>query len=412
MELYASDVAKWLMANERDIIAAADSTEREAVSRELRLNLEALPVYALKLIGQGELTLAQDAFNTAGKMVYKYLNTYSLIYVYIDALLQMKGGQLALAEKSLRIYLGNDVRSATDEVGYFYLGNVCYLQGKVDEAMQAYARAISYKRRFREALANRQAALLGERLPHADVHLDLETCALESWRELPIFINSRDRLDSLRALVDWLVAAGHTRIIILDNASTYPPLLDYYRSLDSSDVTNVVYLHHNIGHTAIWDSGVLERLDIRTPYVYTDSDVVPDENCPRDLVRHLLLGLKRYPWLDKCGVALRVDDIVLTDSATKWQCQFSRLLLDDDFFFAPTDTTFALYNNYRHYTLNMSARTRRLQARHIPWYYAPDNIPADEAYYRDHANASSTCARAARGESVFPNGEPEWTGFF
>lgn len=100
MELYASDVAKWLMANERDIIAAADSTEREAVSRELRLNLEALPVYALKLIGQGELTLAQDAFNTAGKMVYKYLNTYSLIYVYIDALLQMKGGGSLRSQRS------------------------------------------------------------------------------------------------------------------------------------------------------------------------------------------------------------------------------------------------------------------------------------------------------------------------
>ena len=43
----------------------------------------------------------------------------------------------------------------------------------------------------------------------------------------PIVICSRDRVWCLRRLVDWLERAGHERIVIVDNASTYEPLLDY-----------------------------------------------------------------------------------------------------------------------------------------------------------------------------------------
>ena len=45
---------------------------------------------------------------------------------------------------------------------------------------------------------------------------------------LPIFINCRDRVTPLRDLVAWLERAGHQRIILVDNDSTYEPLLEFY----------------------------------------------------------------------------------------------------------------------------------------------------------------------------------------
>ena len=44
----------------------------------------------------------------------------------------------------------------------------------------------------------------------------------------PIFINCRDRITCLSVLVDWLEKAGHENIYLLDNDSSYPPLLEYY----------------------------------------------------------------------------------------------------------------------------------------------------------------------------------------
>src|SRR3954469_18701681 len=46
---------------------------------------------------------------------------------------------------------------------------------------------------------------------------------------VPIFINCRDRLSSLRDLVDWLERVGCDEIYFLDNDSAFEPLLEYYR---------------------------------------------------------------------------------------------------------------------------------------------------------------------------------------
>ena len=40
---------------------------------------------------------------------------------------------------------------------------------------------------------------------------------------VPIFINCRDRLEPLVALLDYLEHANHDEIYVLDNDSKYPP---------------------------------------------------------------------------------------------------------------------------------------------------------------------------------------------
>ena len=47
---------------------------------------------------------------------------------------------------------------------------------------------------------------------------------------IPIIINNYNRYSAFIKLVDWLSSAGFVNIIVLDNQSTYPPLLEYYKN--------------------------------------------------------------------------------------------------------------------------------------------------------------------------------------
>ena len=108
-------------------------------------------------------------------------------------------------------------------------------------------------------------------------------CGVPFWR-VPILINSFNRLHSLRRLMNWLLRAGYANLYIIDNASSYPPLLRYLSGLEQSRQAKVIRLAENAGHLAIWRQSLLDWLEIDTEYVYTDPDVVPISACPRDLV--------------------------------------------------------------------------------------------------------------------------------
>ena len=131
-----------------------------------------------------------------------------------------------------------------------------------------------------------------------------------TWQDFPIFINARDRLGVMKKLIDWLLDAGYRNLIILDNDSTYPPLLTYYSELEKDSRIKIIRLGKNLGHKSLWQSGVLENLKISTPYVYTDPDVVPDKNCPKDFVKRLFEVLQSHHEIRKVAPALVWEDIM------------------------------------------------------------------------------------------------------
>jgi len=225
--------------------------------------------------------------------------------------------------------------------------------------------------------------------------------SLSETFNLPIFINCRDRLGCLQQLVDWLLAAGYRRIFLLDNASTYPPLLAYYEDIIQDGRVTVVHFSRNFGHRSIWLTRLLERLDITTPYVYTDPDVLPVEDCPKGIVARLYQILRRYPFLAKVGAGLKTDDLPPTRVSmqiAQGQAAYRQVPVEEELYYAACDTTFALYAPIRHYTLSPAMRTGgRLLLRHLPWYLDPQHLPEDEAYYIAHADASSTFARDVKG---------------
>lgn len=408
MEAYVEEIAKYLLANKEEILKLANTKEGEAVKNELQYNLEALPIAAMKLLWEGQNDFAVELYKAGIEIRNAYLMEaqdvpYQVIASKIAGKLQ-NWSAVEVINRSLQ------ARHKLNDVGHFFLGNACYHLCKMNGSLDAYEGALSINRNFQEAIANKNAVLAGQSIPYEEPTLCLASFEINHYKEIPIFINSRDRVGCLKELVTWLLNAGYKKIIIIDNASTYLPLLEYYTSLEDRPEIMLVKLNVNIGHLALWQAGILDALDIRTPYVYTDSDVVPEAECPRDLVRHLLLCMKRYPWLDKCGVGLRIDD-VRNERIIRWERAYYRLLLDEDFFFAPIDTTFALYQGHRAPHIYISARSRGCYlARHLPWYYDENNTPEDELYYRARANSSSTEAETAKGNKS--QHEHLWQGFF
>ena len=313
-----------------------------------------------------------------------------------------ENGEYELAAHS---FLERVKKCPQDEFAYFYLGNCFFHLNEIMQAAMEYQKAINVNNAFVEAKNNLNITLT--RLNKIFMHnkdefldnlqdMDLSVVNNEdiSFFDIPIFINNRDRVGTLQKLIDWLQSAGYKNIHVLDNKSTYPPLLAYYEYIKERNVC-VWQLPINFGHRAIWDSNILNILKVNTPYVYTDSDVVPDEKCPHNILERLYSILVGHKYLKKVGLTLHIDDITYYNSAHIRKSELSlKHMRVKDGFFQSTDTTFALYRNVRHYCLREAFRTdEKLMARHLPWYYDYKNLPPDEEYYMKHANNSSTLSQ-------------------
>jgi hypothetical protein len=210
-------------------------------------------------------------------------------------------------------------------------------------------------------------------------------------KNIPIIINNFNRLGYLSELINWLERAGMTNIIILDNASTYPPLLKYYKTCPH----RIIYLGRNAGYMALWESDVFEefRNDF---YVYTDPDVVPTEDCPNDFMDVFLKILAANADVKKVGFSLKIDDLpdfyerkaeVLAMETKYWKRKRSTMAYD-----APIDTTFALYRpkafgDHRRKALRTFPP---YIARHLPWYIDSQNLPEEEIFYKKIASDSNS----------------------
>jgi hypothetical protein len=206
-----------------------------------------------------------------------------------------------------------------------------------------------------------------------------------------VIINVRDRLASLVPLVDWLERAGNAEIWLLDNGSTYEPLLDYL----SASPHHVRRTHANLWHTAPWLSGLVPELNRFASVVVTDPDVVPDEECPLDALDHFADVLNRYPDVLKVGFGLRIDDLPAhyahADTVVAWEQKYWQREIAPGLFDAPIDTTFAMYRAGVGYVLAPALRTGApYLARHLGWYEDSAH-PGDELlHYRAHADPLTT----------------------
>ena len=210
-------------------------------------------------------------------------------------------------------------------------------------------------------------------------------------RGLPIYINNRNRLTSLQALISWLDKAGHDNITIIDNASTYEPLLEFY---EISGI-RVKRLANNLGPYALWcpECSNLLRID---PFIYTDSDIVPHEECPKDAVEVMLGQVAQLQGRFKVGFGLKIDDIpdsyAQADRVRWWESRFwdkpAGRQCKAPLYLAKIDTTFAVYPARSGFFTNALRTGGRYIARHMPWYVDSANPGEEETFIERHSQKS------------------------
>lgn len=245
-----------------------------------------------------------------------------------------------------------------------------------------------YYRIAKQSYVNLRNRIISSYKHWRDERLSRNVPPVRYSNDMPVFIICRDRLEPLKKLVKWCEDEGLTRLIFIDNASSYPPLLKYL----SITKYEVIYLRANVGHTSPWASGAVQIYANNHPFIVTDPDVIPiDES--HGAVKFFCEILTRHPERRKAGFGLKIDDLpdyyALKSHVIAWEKQFwiSKIKGENDVYDAEIDTTFAVYRQGSPYILGPGARTGgKYVARHEPWYINSSKISDEIQYYRNHAD--------------------------
>ena len=221
-------------------------------------------------------------------------------------------------------------------------------------------------------------------------------------RNVPVIINNFNRYTCLLNLVNALEKSGINNIYIIDNCSTYPRLMEYYRK-----TKHIVFrLNKNIGHLSLWETHIF-KLFKKDYYVYTDPDIIPIDECPSIFIDYFKSILDNYPEYDKVGFGLKIDDLPdyynLKKEVVNWEKQYWEREIAPQLYDAKIDTTFALYRPGKAGGAELRALRTGFPyiARHVPWYLDADNLPEEEIYYLEHANISSSWYKRVTKEGKY-----------
>lgn len=208
--------------------------------------------------------------------------------------------------------------------------------------------------------------------------------------KIPVIINNRDLLTWPKKMIEKIKKLDNVGdIIIIDNGSTYEPLIDWY----NTKPCDIVFTS-NKGHTAPWTSKTIDSLN-NDLYVVTDPDLGIDE-IPNDTLVYLKDKLNEFN-LKKIGLGLKYE-LTPIDSPyfnhifnyEKKRVRNSRLE-NNVYLDVPMDTTFALYNK-KEYFIGGASTGGEYRAKHYPWYLTNEerNHNKEFMYYINNANNSSS----------------------
>ena len=193
------------------------------------------------------------------------------------------------------------------------------------------------------------------------------------------------------------------KIIIIDNNSQYPVLLDYYNQLEASDPNKFTIHRLPVNHGHI----IYQKNIVPLPPVYCLSD--PDIEFNKALPANFLAELYRLSTTYhayKVGFALEMDvENFIKDDTFRakikqaesgfWTTVVETLNGTDPVYTGLIDTTFCLVNtnNKSRGYLGPGLRVAgNYTSKHLPWYdgYIKNNMPLEEFNYWKQKNKSST----------------------
>lgn len=222
--------------------------------------------------------------------------------------------------------------------------------------------------------------------------LPKEIITSENCFQIPIIINNRNRYTFLKQMIEQLQSFGYKNIYVLDNDSSYPPLLEYYKTIPAK----VIFLKKNVGYKALWETDVFEQFKNKY-YVYSDPDILLQHDCPKDFVYILYKFLIKYSGKEKVGVALKIDDLpdhyLNKQEAIKNESIFWQNELEKDVYDAMVDTTLALYKPLAFGNAEECEAIRvggKLAAQHLTWYLNSSNLPEEELFYKKSIKSNTS----------------------
>lgn len=223
---------------------------------------------------------------------------------------------------------------------------------------------------------------------------------LKDTSTIPIIIINFNQLFYLKQLISFLEQKKTKNIIIIDNNSSYLPLLNYYNEIDKR--VTIHRLNENLGHLVLWKKRELFKKYTKGFFVLTDADIVPNSNLKEDYLNGLLKMILKHKTKSKVGLALKIDDIpntfILKENVINWETKFWISEIEKNIFDAEIDTTFALYwpktdrlINYLYPSFFNALRVGgEYIATHGGWYIDHNNLTEEQKFYFKTANNSNS----------------------
>jgi len=215
--------------------------------------------------------------------------------------------------------------------------------------------------------------------------------------DIPVVITNFNRFEPFLQQVKWLrTLEGLSQIHILDNASTYPPLLDYYSA--NPDNLSIHRMSTNTGHLA-FKNNILSITDTKDRILVTDPDLIPYPTTPSDILQKMHRLLDTHLDTHKIGAGLGIKDIPdcypFANDVRRHESNLLGAIYPDGSRKSLVDTTFALYRcpeafgNWR----DQAIRTvHPYMLKHVDWYVDPENLSEEYIYYLEHCTESASYA--------------------
>jgi hypothetical protein len=242
---------------------------------------------------------------------------------------------------------------------------------------------------------------------------------------IPVVIPVFNNPTYTRTFVNQLKVLNVENIIILDNNSTYKPMLELLNELENEH--QIIRLGYNRGpHYALRDSEFYSNLP--NYFCLSDPDLELSPNLPENFIDTFVEISNQYK-IGKVGFALEVPKeeefaqlYMNLDgklwNMREWEMQFwensiGKTTDGDDLYLTTLDTTFALYNkiyfkpNDRYKSIRVSGK---FTAKHLG-FYSQENIPKYELmYYRNSTRYSYFSGNTGENNSpVFEISVHEYT---
>lgn len=229
---------------------------------------------------------------------------------------------------------------------------------------------------------------------------------IKNPEKIPVIIINYNQLHFLKKLIDALLDLNCKNIVVIDNDSTYPPLLDYYKEI-SGKVT-VEVMGENLGHKVLFSTSSLVEKYCKGFYIVTDPDIGLNPKMKKGFQSQMIEFLDKYfRQITKVGLALDISDIPdffpAKEKVLKWENKFWLHQKDKNIYRSRIDTTFALYKpGYpkKHKNIGFFEAIRiagSYTAKHWGWYIDPENPTDEQKYFRNQKNISSSWRIDAAG---------------